>query len=232
MIAAALERTGLAPPLLELEITESMMMQTARSGDRRAAAASARWACGWRSTISAPAIRAWPTCKRFPIDGHQDRPLVRARLPHDADDAAIVTAIIALAHSLGLKVVAEGVETADPARFLAPPGLRHGARVSVQQAGAGGRAVAVAEAREPSAYAAMIRKTAQFGARLGARPRQWQAPRRGRVTTHGVELSGFLRRTSDSGRYEPRTARRSGTAASAGASRPSTDRRAFGWPNR
>jgi EAL domain-containing protein (putative c-di-GMP-specific phosphodiesterase class I) len=39
-------------------------------------------------------------------------------VPHDADDASIVTGIIALAHSLRLDVVAEGVETESQLRFL------------------------------------------------------------------------------------------------------------------
>jgi EAL domain-containing protein (putative c-di-GMP-specific phosphodiesterase class I) len=56
--------------------------------------------------------------KRFPVDVVKvDRSFVRD-VPHDADDAAIVKGIIALAHSLRLEVVAEGVETEAQLEFL------------------------------------------------------------------------------------------------------------------
>ena len=60
--------------------------------------------------------------KRFPIDSVKiDRSFVRD-LPADADDAAITQAIIAMAHSLRLKVVAEGVETEPQEQLLRKQG--------------------------------------------------------------------------------------------------------------
>jgi EAL domain-containing protein (putative c-di-GMP-specific phosphodiesterase class I) len=60
--------------------------------------------------------------KRFPLDELKiDRSFIRA-VPHSAADAAIVRTIIVLARSLGLKVVAEGVESEAQLRFLAQLG--------------------------------------------------------------------------------------------------------------
>jgi EAL domain-containing protein (putative c-di-GMP-specific phosphodiesterase class I) len=56
--------------------------------------------------------------KRFPIDTLKvDRSFIRD-IPADSGDMKITRAIIAMAHSLKLKVVAEGVETADQLKFL------------------------------------------------------------------------------------------------------------------
>jgi diguanylate cyclase (GGDEF)-like protein len=116
-VEAALKDTGLAPSLLELEITESTLMENAQ--DTLEALHRLR-GLGVRLAIDdfGTGYSSLSYLKRFPVDIIKiDRSFVRD-VPHDADDAAIVTGIIALAHSLRLDVVAEGVEMESQLRFL------------------------------------------------------------------------------------------------------------------
>jgi EAL domain-containing protein (putative c-di-GMP-specific phosphodiesterase class I) len=117
-VEAVLADTGLPPHLLELEITESTLMENAH--DTLAALHRLR-ELGVRLSIDdfGTGYSSLSYLKRFPVDIIKiDRSFVQD-LPQDSDDAAIVSAIIALAHSLRLHVVAEGVETDAQLDFLA-----------------------------------------------------------------------------------------------------------------
>ncbi len=112
-----LREAGLAPAALELEITESMVMH---DPERAAKLLGKLKTMGVIVAIDdfGTGYSSLSYLKRFPIDSLKiDRSFIKD-LPLDSDDAAITLAIIVMAHSLGLKVIAEGVENEDQARFL------------------------------------------------------------------------------------------------------------------
>ena len=116
-VAATLGASGLAPCCLQLELTESLLMK-----DPAAAALTlkALRATGVRLSIDdfGTGYSSLAYLKRFPLDELKiDRSFIDG-LPADPEDAAIVHAILQLAHSLGLETVAEGVETEAQRRFL------------------------------------------------------------------------------------------------------------------
>ena len=116
-IAEALEKSGMKPELLELELTESMVIQNAERAGRvlgeikkmGARLAIDDFGVGYSSLTH---------LKRFPIDTLKvDRSFIRD-LPQNAEDKALTEAIIAMGKSLNLTVVAEGVETLEQQTFL------------------------------------------------------------------------------------------------------------------
>ncbi|TFW11291.1 EAL domain-containing protein [Massilia arenosa] len=116
-VEGILAETALPPELLELELTESTLMEHAQ--DTLEVLHRLR-GLGVRLAIDdfGTGYSSLSYLKRFPVDIIKvDRSFVRDT-PGDADDAALVTAIIALAHSLRLEVVAEGVETEAQLEFL------------------------------------------------------------------------------------------------------------------
>ncbi len=116
-ILAILNRTGVAPGQLELEITETVLMEDVEENVRLLTRLKAEGICISIDDFGT-GYSSMAYLKRFPIDQIKiDRTFI-TDLPADAEDRAITTAIIAMAHSLGVEVVAEGVETAAQLAFL------------------------------------------------------------------------------------------------------------------
>jgi diguanylate cyclase (GGDEF)-like protein/PAS domain S-box-containing protein len=111
-VRQALTDTGLPPVQLELELTESILIQDVESV---LATVQRLKQLGIKVSIDdfGTGYSSLSYLKRFDIDKLKiDQSFIRD-LASDPDDAAIVHAIIQMAHSLGLRAIAEGVETAD-----------------------------------------------------------------------------------------------------------------------
>jgi len=121
MVQRVLNETGIDAKYLELELTESMLMANVEAAvetldalrDMGVSLSIDDFGTGYSSMAY---------LKRFPIDKLKvDQSFVRD-LVIDSEDAAIVTATIALGHSLNLTVIAEGVETKQQLEFLQAKG--------------------------------------------------------------------------------------------------------------
>ncbi len=123
IVAENLTRYGIAPERLELEITESVLIETAQ---RHSEAFERLRKIGVRLAIddfgtgysSLDYLRSFRVC-RLKID----RSFI-ANVTSSADNAAIVRATIGLSHELGIEVVAEGLETAEQHDFLLAAGCQ------------------------------------------------------------------------------------------------------------
>jgi len=117
VIQQVLEETGLDPEYLEIELTESLLMQNVEEG---IAILQALKDLGLRISIDdfGTGYSSLSYLKRLPVDKLKiDQSFVRD-LTKDSGDAAIVDSMITLAHNLGLTVVAEGVEDSDQLNYL------------------------------------------------------------------------------------------------------------------
>ncbi|MFM0550705.1 EAL domain-containing protein [Paraburkholderia sediminicola] len=116
-IERCLAQSGLEPTALELEITERLLMS---DSETVLPMLSALNAMGVRISVDdfGTGYSSLSYLKRFPLHNLKiDRSFV-AGLPDHRDSIAITQAVVAMAHSLGMNVTAEGVETAEQAAFL------------------------------------------------------------------------------------------------------------------
>ena len=125
VVASALQATGVAPQQLHLELTETAVL-----GDEAQASALL-------SRLRATGVKVWlddfgtgfsglSHLRRVPVDGVKiDRSFV-ADVLRDPDDLALTSAIIAMAHSLGITVVAEGIESEGQNEVLRERGCDQG----------------------------------------------------------------------------------------------------------
>ncbi|MEB0043427.1 EAL domain-containing protein [Pseudomonas sp. MH10] len=121
LVRQVLEETGLAPQYLELELTESQLLD---SVEHIIATFHQLKGLGVKLAIDdfGTGYSSLSYLKRFPVDYVKiDQTFIRG-LGEGTEDAAITHAIIEMAHSLNLKVVAEGVENRDQLVFLSAHG--------------------------------------------------------------------------------------------------------------
>ena len=120
-LKAALDVSRLPPEHLEVEVTESFIMANA---DHANVVLRAIQALGVTTSVDdfGTGYSSLAYLKTLPIDNLKiDRAFIDG-LPDDGNDSAITRAIIAMAHSLGFNVIAEGIETAEQQAFLTAEG--------------------------------------------------------------------------------------------------------------
>ncbi|UFS70357.1 EAL domain-containing protein [Geomonas sp. RF6] len=126
MVQEILSETGLDPHWLELEVTEGVMLQDVETTDATMRRLND---IGVQITIDnfGTGFTSFSYIRKLPIRTVKiDRSLV-SDVTVDTDDAAVATAVITMAHTLGLNVVAQGVEAQDQLAFLSShdcPGMQ------------------------------------------------------------------------------------------------------------
>ncbi len=117
MVSNAIEQTGIQAHQLELELTESILIQDL---NQTLSILHSLRAMGVRIAIDdfGTGYSSLNYLKQFPVDTLKiDRTFIQ-NLPDNTDDAQITRTIIAMAHNLGMGVIAEGVETAEQLAFI------------------------------------------------------------------------------------------------------------------
>lgn len=121
LVESILIETGLDPDCLELELTESVIMESAKDAILTLTDLRVR---GIHLSIDdfGTGYSSLSYLKNFPIDRIKIAQNFVSDIPQDTDDMAIVEAVIAMAKSLRLRVIAEGVETKEQMDFLTARG--------------------------------------------------------------------------------------------------------------
>lgn len=124
-IGDSLDASGLEPERLEIELSEAILMDD--NLDTLLALSAVRdLGVGITLDDFGSGVASLAMLKRLPLEQIKlDRALVRT-LPDDAEDVAIVQAIVDTSHALGLGVVAEGIETEAQRSLLTAMGCDHG----------------------------------------------------------------------------------------------------------
>jgi len=121
LVLATLERTGANPRRLKLELTESLLVDDVSTVIEKMGTLKTKGVCFSLDDFGT-GYSSLSYLKRMPLDQLKiDQSFVRDVLV-DQNDAAIAKTIVALAKSLGLSVIAEGVETEEQREFLAANG--------------------------------------------------------------------------------------------------------------
>jgi EAL domain-containing protein (putative c-di-GMP-specific phosphodiesterase class I) len=121
LVLDVLARTGARPHYLKLELTESLLVENVEAIIAKMTVLKAH-GVGFSLDDFGTGYSSLSYLKRLPLDQLKiDQSFVRDVLT-DANDAAIARTIVALGHTLGLQVIAEGVETTDQRDFLAQNG--------------------------------------------------------------------------------------------------------------
>ena len=117
LVAQVLQDTGLPPHMLELEVTESMALHSVAS---TLATLHACKALGVKLAMDdfGTGYSSLAYLKQYPLDALKIDQAFTRNITQDAGDAAITRAIVAMAHSFGMTVMAEGVETVAQLEFL------------------------------------------------------------------------------------------------------------------
>ncbi len=116
-VVTIVDETGFDPSLLEIEITESILMENTNNN---IASLKALKKLGVTITIDdfGTGYSSLNYLRQFPIDKLKIDQSFVSEITSASHDSSIISAIIVMAHSLGIKVVAEGVETSMQADFL------------------------------------------------------------------------------------------------------------------